>query len=143
VDEYSYILNHVFVKLKPSRTQGVGVYALRDIPENTEVFKKWEGKTGNYPITEEQLLHLPKELYTHIKDIFLYAPDFPKDTSTYITLTNNCHWVYTTPYYFVNSNIKDFNIDKDTLKSTRVIKKGEELLSNYRRYERLPKQELI
>jgi len=143
VNEFSYILNHVFVKLKPSKVQGVGVFALRDIPENVEVFKKWEGETGVYPIPEEQLQQLPKELYSHIKGIFLYAPNFPKDTSTYITLTNNCHWIYTTPYYFVNSNVKDFNIDKDTLKSTRKIKVGEEILSNYRRYERLPQQELI
>lgn len=143
MNEYSYILNHVFVKLKPSRVQGIGVFALRDIPEGIEVFKKWEGKTGNYPIAEELLKQLPKELYTHIKDIFLYAPDFPSDTNTYVTLTNNCHWIYTTPYYFVNSDTNNYNVDKDTFKSTRKIKAGEEILSNYRRYERLPKQELI
>ena len=143
MNEFSYILNHVFVKIKPSRVQGVGVFALRDIPEGTEVFKRWEGETGVYSISEQELKLLPKELYTHIKDIFLYAPDFPTDTNTYVTLTNGCHWIYTTPYYFVNSDVNNFNIDKNTLTTVRNIKAGEEILSNYGRYERLPKQELI
>lgn len=143
MNEFSYILNHVYTKIKPSKLQGVGLFALRDIPEGVEVFKSWDGKTGRYKITEGQLDTLPKALYSHIKDIFLYAPDFPNDTATYITLTNGCHWIYTTPYYFVNSDINKFNIDKDTLRSVREIKAGEEILSNYGRYERLSKLELI
>ena len=143
MDELSYISNHVFVKLKPSRVQGVGVFALREIPAGVELFKPWTGPTGVYSISEEFLKSLPKELYSHIKDIFLYATNFPVDTNTYVTLTNGCHWIYTTPYYFVNSDIKKFNIDKDTLTTVRKIKIGEEILSNYGRYERLPKQELI
>jgi hypothetical protein len=143
VNEFRYILNHVFVKLKPSSIQGIGLYAIRDIPENVELFTPWNGPTGRYTIPESKLATLPKELYTHIKDIFLYAPDFPNDTNTYITLTNGCHWIYTTPYYFVNSDLKNYNIDKDSLRSTRRIRAGEEILSNYGRYERLPKSELI
>lgn len=143
MDKFSYILNHVFVKVKPSSVQGVGLYALRDIPEGVEMFKPWDGPTGRYPIPEAKLLTLPTELYRHIKDIFLYGPDFPNSTDTYITLTQGCHWIYTTPYYFVNSDQKNYNVDKDTIKSTRFIKAGEEILSNYGRYERLPKTELI
>ena len=143
MDEFSYISNHVLVKVKQSRIHGIGLFAIKDIPEGIEMFKPWEGTTGRYAIAESKLNTLPKELYTHIKDIFLYAPDFPNDTNTYITLTNGCHWIYTTPYYFVNSDIKNYNIDKDSLRSTRTIKAGEEVLSNYGRYERLPKSELI
>lgn len=143
MNEFSYILNHVFVKIKPSKVQGVGVFALRNIPKGTELFKRWEGETGVYSIPEQDLKLLPKEVYSHIKDIFLYGPDFPAYTNTFITLTNGCHWIYTTPYYFVNSDVINFNIDKNTLTSLRNIKVGEEILSNYGRYERLPKQELI
>lgn len=140
MNAYSYILNHVFVKLQPSRLQGVGVFAIRNIPKGTYVFEKWAGKTGSYNIPERQLRELPSTLYHHIKDIFLYSIDFPNDTDTYIELINGCHWVYTTPYYFVNSDVNNYNIDKDTLRVTRDVKEGEELLSNYGRYERLPKQ---
>ena len=143
MDSYSYILNHIFVKLKPSKIDGVGVFAIRDIPKNTFLFETWKGDSGYYPIKEEKLKELPKDLYTHIKDIFLYSPDFPNDTDTYIQLTNGCHWIYTTPYYFVNSDIDNFNIDKNTFETTRDIKRGEEILSNYGRYERLHKQDLI
>lgn len=143
MDAFDYILNHVFVKLKPSKIQGVGVFALRDIPKDTYLFHLWEGDSGMYSVEESKLQTLPKELYSHIKDIFLYSPDFPLDTDTYIQLTKGCHWIYTTPYYFVNSDTKNFNIDKDTFKVTRDIKEGEEILSNYGRYERLHKKDLI
>ena len=51
---YSYILNHVFVKLKPSKIQGVGLFAIRDIPSNTEIFRPWNGSTGKFPIKETE-----------------------------------------------------------------------------------------
>lgn len=143
MDVYSYILKNIFVKLKPSKIDGVGVFAIRDIPKDTFLFETWKGDSGYYPIKETELQKLPKDLYRHIKDIFLYSPEFPNDTNTYIQLTRGCHWIYTTPYYFVNSNINNFNIDKDTLKTTRNIKQGEEILSNYGRYERLSKKDLI
>lgn len=143
MEAFSYVLNHVFTKLKPSKLQGVGVFAVRDIPKNTPIFCKWEGETGYYPVPEDLLVSLPKELYLHIKDIFLYSADFPKDTNTYIELTKGCHWVYTTPYYFVNSGGDKANIDKDTQTTLRDIKAGEEILSNYGRYERLKKEVLI
>jgi hypothetical protein len=143
VDAFDYIKNHVFVKIKPSKISGVGVFAIKDIPISTFIFQPWLGESGRYPISESDLQKLPKELFLHIKDIFLYSPDFPKDTNTYVTLTNGCHWIYTTPYYFVNSGGDKYNIDKDTLLTTRNIKQGEEILSNYGRYERLQKKDLI
>ncbi len=140
---FEYISTKVFVKIKPSKIQGVGVFAIKDIPEGIHLFELWNGDTETYPISEEDLQSLPKELYTHIKDIFLYGPEFPSDTNTYVKLTHGCHWIYTTPYYFVNSDLNNFNIDKNTLQSNRIIRKGEEILSNYGRYERFSKKDLI
>lgn len=143
MDAYDYIKNHVFVKIKPSKIHGVGVFALKDIPKDTYLFHVWGGHSGYYPIEESKLQTLPKELYSHIKDIFLYSPEFPSDTKTYVQLTNGCHWIYITPYYFVNSSIDKFNMDKNSFKTTRDIKRDEEILSNYGRYERLQKENLI
>ena len=143
LDALSYIKTHVYVKLKPSKIHGIGVFALKDIPKDTFIFEEWMGDGGKFPISEQDLQSLPKELYNHIKDIFLYSVDFPQNTDTYITLNKGCHWIYTTPYYFVNSDVKNYNIDKNTLKSTRLIKSGEEILSNYGRYERLSQKDLI
>ena len=140
MNAFSYIKNNVYVKLKPSKLQGIGVFALRDIPQGVLIFEKWAGDTGSYSVPEKDLEQLPRELYKHIKDIFLYSPNFPIDTNTYITLTKGCHWVYTTPYYFVNSSTVSPNLDKDTQLTLRPIKKGEEILSNYGRYERALKE---
>lgn len=140
---FEYISTKVFVKIKPSKIQGVGVFAIKDIPEGIHLFEKWTGDTETYPISEDDLQSLPKELYTHIKDIFLYGPEFPSDTNTYVKLTHGCHWIYTTPYYFVNSDLNNPNIDKNTLQTNRIICKGEEILSNYGRYERFSKKDLI
>lgn len=140
---FEYISTKIYVKLKPSRIQGVGVFAIKDIPIGINPFEIWKGKSNRYPITELELKSLPMELYNHIKDVFLYGPEFPSNTDTYVTLTNGCHWIYTTPYYFINSGFDTANIDKDTLLTTRLIYKGEELLSNYGRYERFDKKNLL
>lgn len=140
---FEYISTHVYVKLKPSKVQGVGVFAIRDIPSGIDPFAIWEGASGTYSIEEDLLILLPKEVYSHVKDMFTYSPNFPEDTNTYVRLVNGFHWIYQNPYYFINSGFSKANVDKDTLLTTRHIRKGEELLSNYGRYERFSKKELI
>jgi hypothetical protein len=142
MDAFSYIKNHVFVRLKPSKIAGVGVFAIRDIPTHTFLFKEWESETGFYPISQAELNELGFELKTHILDMFEYTDEFPKDTNIYVKLTNGCHWIHTNPYYFINSGYyeKKSNVDRDTIKSIRFIRKGEELLSNYKRYEKINKK---
>jgi hypothetical protein len=143
MNPFEYISTHVYTKIKPSKFNGVGVFAIKDIPNNTNPFELWEGKTGYYPIKESELKTLPKEVYSHIKDVFLYSPNFPQNTDTYIKLVNGCHWIHQNPYYFVNSGFEKSNIDKDTFLTTRIIKSSEEILSNYKRYERYNKNYFI
>ena len=142
---FEYIKNCLFVKLKPSKISGIGVFAIKDIPNDIFLFENWTGDTKYYPITQEELTQLDYEVARHIKEIFIYSSDFPQDTNIYVKLTSGCHWIYTNPYYFINSGVyeKKSNVDKDTMKSLRAIKKGEELLSNYPRYEKLDKTNLI
>ena len=111
----------------------------------TLLFNLWEGETGFYPISQQQLEMLDEELRSHIRDLFLFSSDFPVDTNIYVKLTNGCHWIYTNPYYFVNSGYyeKKSNVDKDTMMSIRDIKKGEEILSNYQRYEKMDNKNMI
>ena len=63
---YQYVLQKVFVTLKPSSYDGVGVFALKDIPKNTSLFEPWEGETGIYQLTEQEINSLPKKLKKHI-----------------------------------------------------------------------------
>jgi len=132
MDAIGYIKNHVFVKLKPSRIAGVGVFAIKEIPVNTHIFKIWEGETGIYPISQDEINSLEYDLQVHIRDLFQYSSDFPTDTNLYVRLINGFHWVYTNPYLFLNSGLYEnkSNIDKNTGQSIRHIKCGEELMSN-------------
>jgi hypothetical protein len=145
MNAFNYIKNHIFVKLKPSSIAGIGVFSLKDIPADTFLFKEWEGETGFYPISQTQLNELDFEIRNHIKDIFIYSINFPKDTNIYIKLTNGCHWIYPNPYYFINSGYyqNKSNVDKDTMKSLRFIKSGEELFSNYPRCEKMEAPNII
>ena len=133
---FEYVQQKVFVKLKPSSYEGIGVFALRDIPVNTLLFEPWLGESGIYELTSKEVNSLPKELSKHIRDVFLYHPNFPQNDNIVIELINNCHWIYTSPNYFVNSGFIDgYNMCKDTHKAIRNIKQGEEILSNYGRNE--------
>ena len=92
-------------------------------------------------ITQKQLESLDQEVSSHIKDIFILSEDFPNDTDIYVKLTKGFHWIFIEPYLFINSGFyqKKSNVDKDTMKSSKFIKNGEELLSNYERYEKFKK----
>jgi hypothetical protein len=142
MEAYTYLKNHVFVKLKPSKISGVGVFAIKDIPCDTELFNVWEGETGFYPISQKELDSLDYDLQEHIRDLFLFSTEFPSDTNLYIKLTKGCHWIYTNPYYFINSGFyeNNFNVDKESMKSTKNIRRGEELLSNYQKHEKIDKR---
>jgi len=145
MDAIGYIKNHVFVKLKPSRIAGVGVFAIKEIPVNTHIFKIWEGETGIYPISQDEINSLEYDLQVHIRDLFQYSTDFPIDTNLYVRLINGFHWVYTNPYLFLNSGLYEnkSNIDKNTGQSIRHIKCGEELLSNYGRNDRFDLKKIL
>ena len=69
---FEYVKNKVLVKVKPSSYNGVGVFALKDIPSNTPMFEPWEGETGTYELTEQEVNSLPLEVKEHIKFLLLF-----------------------------------------------------------------------
>ena len=139
MDVYSYVKNRVLVQLAPSRVSSVGVYALEDIPVGKFLFTKWEGPTGRFILTEKQLRTFSLKKRKHIHDIFRYNPDFPKNTDSWIYLRQGCHWIFQTPYYWVNAHL-NYQLDKDTGITIKPIKAGTEIYSNYFRYERESKK---
>ncbi len=145
MNAFEYISTKLFIKLKPSNLSGVGVFAIKDIPKGIQIFEPWAGETDYYGISQDQLETLDKDIKDHILDLFLFSDEFPNDTNIYVKLTKGCHWIYLNPYHFVNSGFYEnrFNIDKSNMTSLRNIKKGEELLSNYQRHEKLTKNKLI
>ena len=67
---YEYIRDCVNTKLESSIIQGVGVFALRDIEKNEEVFKLWKGESGEYTLTNNELESLPYSVRTHLLNMY-------------------------------------------------------------------------
>lgn len=141
---FDYIKNYVNIKLETSKIHGVGVFALRDINTNEELFKLWENESGEYTLTENDLDSLDDSVKTHLLDMYGYKIINGK-YQMFVILNKDCHWIFKTPYHWVNSCGFDGepNVDRNTLRATFNIKKGEEILFKYGKYEKFKKNNLI
>jgi len=144
VTAYEYIRDCVNTKLESSIIQGVGVFALRDIKKDEELFKLWEGESDEYTLTDNELNSLDESVREHLLNMYGYKQIDSKFTM-FVTLNKNCHWIFKTPFHWVNScgYNGEPNINKETLRTTRFIKKGEELLLNYGKYGKFKKTNII
>jgi hypothetical protein len=141
---YEYINQYVNVKLKPSIIQGVGVFALRDISKDEELFKVWEGESGEYTLSDKELSLLDEDIRTHLFTMYGYK-EIKGQLTMFVILNTNCHWIFKTPLHWVNSCSWDEtpNLDRETLKATRFISKGEELLIKYGKYDKFKRTRTI
>lgn len=141
---FEYIKNHVNVKLTPSKIHGVGVFALRDIELGEQLFVKWNDKSDSYFLNQDDFFKLEESVRNHLYDMF----EFEEQDGIWkmkIMLENDCHWIFKTPLHWVNSCSWNEvpNIDKETMTTTKKIKKGEELLTQYGKYEKFIKNNVI
>jgi hypothetical protein len=141
---YEYIKNHINIKLQPSLINGVGVFALRDIQKDEELFKLWEGESGEYTLTDDELNSLDESVKEHLLNMYGYKQIDGKYTM-FVILNKDCHWIYKTPLHWVNSCGFDEtpNIDRDTLRTKNFIKKGEEILLKYGKYNKFKRTRTI
>ncbi len=118
------IRNNCNVCLKPSTVcDGVGVFALIDIPEGTELFA--DLKPDKDFISWDEIGQIPSEVKKYLSNICLFAPEgiYLSRTTSAINLS-----------YYINhsENYNVFHILKrDKYITTRDIKKGEEILCLY------------
>jgi len=141
---YEYINQYVNVKLKPSTIQGVGVFALRDISKDEELFKVWEGESGEYTLSDKELSLLDEDIRTHLFTMYGYRK-IKEQLTMFVILNTNCHWIFKTPLHWVNSCSWDEtpNLDRETLKATRFISKGEGILIKYGKYDKFKRTRTI
>jgi len=144
MDVIEYLQKYVNTKLEPSKINGVGVFALRDIQKNEELFKLWEGESGEYTLTEDDLNSLDDSVRIHLFNMYGYKMIDGK-YQMFIILNKDCHWIFKTPYHWVNSCGYNGapNVDNNTLKAIRTIKKGEEILFKYGKYDKFKKNNVI
>ena len=141
---YEYIKNYVNTKLQPSPINGVGVFALRDIQKGEEVFKLWDGKSGEYTISTEELNSFENDIRMHLLNMYGYKK-IEDEYKMFVILNKDCHWIFKTPIHWVNScgHNDTPNVDNNTLKAIRTIKKGEEILFKYGKYDKFKKNNVI
>ena len=141
---YEYIRDCVNTKLESSIIQGVGVFALRDIEKNEEVFKLWKGESGEYTLTNNELESLPYSVRTHLLNMYGYK-QIGESYTMFVILNTDCHWIFKTPLHWVNSCgfNENSNIDRETLRANRFIKQGEEILLKYGKYDKFKRNKTI
>lgn len=135
---YEYIKNHVNIKLSPSNIHGVGVFALRDIKQGEPLFVKWDGKSGDYFLNQDDFFKLDGNVQYHLYDMFSFEEHNGK-WDMRIILEEGCHWIFKTPLHWVNSCSwnDEPNIDRDLLIAKKNIYSGSELFTKYGKYEKI------
>lgn len=122
-------LVNTYCRLGISKRHGVGVFAIRHIPKNTNPFLGCR-KTRWFKFKNSEISILPKDVIRMIKEFYVSDNGF-----------------YYIPYHGLNGNDISFylnhsskpnvwskNLDEDFL-TLRSIKKGEELFLDYRLYD--------
>lgn len=123
----------IYCRIKPSKKHGVGVFAIKDIPKDTNPFKLTGDqciKTKIINVSENEVKTLPTEVKKMVNDFY-----------------HNDDGVYGIPYKGLNANDISFYMNTSdnpnvgfeesnrcsmvVFKTLRKIKKGEELLINY------------
>lgn len=124
------ILKNTYCRLKPSKISGVGVFAIRDIPPKTELFKgqinqKW------LKFRMEEFESLDKEIIKIIDDFFVIEKN--KSVSLPKSGLNGMDMSF---YVNHSKNPNAKTIDNGfTFVSLRRIKKGEEITISYSSYD--------
>lgn len=137
ISAYEYLISCVSVKIAPSLIHGVGVFALRDIKPGEKLFVEWSGDSGKYPLTQQQIDSLDKNIREHVYDMFEFS-NTGGQWRLNIYLEKGCHWIFKTPSHWVNSCSWDSepNVDLDNFVALKLIKSGTELLSKYGKYQK-------
>lgn len=118
------IRNNCNVYLKPSKVcDGVGVFALIDIPKGTILFEDTKEDTDF--LSWDEIGTIPIEVKKYLSNICIYDPNG-------IYLSRSVSSINVS--YYVNHS-DDFNVyhdlKKDTYTTSKDIKKGEEILCLY------------
>ena len=127
-------LKNTYCRIKSSKINGVGVFAIREIPKNIDPFlgsglQKW------YKIEEKDYKKMDKEIIKMIDDFFVIE----EDKSVYVP---ECGLNGIDISYFLNDskkpNLKIIGDGKNEavgFKTLRKIKKGEELSVSYSTFD--------
>ncbi len=116
-----YLNETVFCKLAPSPIDGIGVFAIRDIPKGQQLTDCYGTNPHPFPYTVENFDGLVPEVAELIKQRTEFRPDKPLTF-----LSPNYFQIFQA--YMNNSDTPN----SDGRVALRDIKKGEEITENYK-----------
>jgi len=124
-----HLESNLYVRVKKSDVHGVGLFAIRDIPKGVDPFQSiYQEKYVEFD--KKELEHLPKEVKKLIHDYCaeeenkVWIPEYGFNPTHLLRFINHSN----------APNVKTVD-DGTVFVTTRKIKKGEELLSNYAHYD--------
>jgi len=124
------LLENTYCRLRPSSIQGVGVFAIRNIPKGVNPFQGVP-LVDSCLFKKEELAHLPEEIQEMINDFFVI------DTSGQIDIPE--YGLNGIDIGFFINHSKTPNLitydESETFVTAREIKKGEELMADYSTYD--------
>jgi len=127
---FEFLNNHVLSYVAPSPIDGVGLFALKDIPKGVDVFKKWDGETGIYSMKFKKAKLLPQSVLKLILKSFSNQVT-NDDSNIYYRLINGVNFLISEPTSLLNTGFENGNIDSINGICLKSTKAGEELLGNY------------
>ena len=125
-----HLKNEVYCRIKCSKTHGVGVFAIRDIPKNTNIFSHSVKKYIGIPVEELISEKLDPEIYEILEDFFV-----EEDGKIYIL--ENGLWDLDISHYLNHSDVSNVIFDEkaSSFISSKDIKKNEEIVMNYSEFD--------
>lgn len=127
--------SETFCRIKPSKLHGVGVFAIRDIPKNVNPFRFPSSACGANGYSRIHKDSVQSKEVRKLLDDFL-----GQDTRGYYDVPKNGLNSLDLSFYINHSDTPNMKITEDAkcefvqFKTNRIIKKGEELLIDYREY---------
>ena len=125
--------NDIYCRIKPSKKHGVGLFAIRDIPENTNPFKVSSGEC-----LKHRVLNVHESKINKLdKGVKKMVNDFYHNEDGYYGIPYNGLNANDVSYYMNHSNKANMKLDHNircgmvVFRSKQKIKSGEELLIDY------------
>jgi hypothetical protein len=122
--------NNVYCRLQCSKTHGVGVFAIKDIPINTNPFQLAADQCQGIYAIEDEPSFVEKILHPEIKKMVKDFGGLPKKGFNAMTIA----W-YMNHSDKPNTNIGTSLCGKLVFVTNTNIKAGEELFINYNHYD--------
>lgn len=124
--DIAHLNSSVFCRLGASPIEGVGVFAIRDMPKGTPISNWYGGEMIAYEVTEEEFELIDPDVKRLITDRTAFIEGMPLSF-----VSPNCNQILES---FMNHSETP---NTDGFETVRDVKRGEELTKSYRDFPKL------